>query len=95
MFPAQVGNRATQVGNTATWVDGQAHQWQPHREPNSPVRIDPEVRFGKPAIAGISTAVIAEHAFADESDEEIAQAFGLSLGQVRWALAYETSLAAA
>ena len=56
---------------------------------DSPVRIDPEVRFGRPSVAGVSTEVIWEHHLADESDEEIAAAFDISVADVDWALSYE------
>jgi uncharacterized protein (DUF433 family) len=49
------------------------------------------VRFGRPAVGGISTDVIWEHDEAGEDTAEIAAAFDLSPDEVRWALAYETS----
>jgi uncharacterized protein (DUF433 family) len=55
----------------------------------------PDVRFGKPAIKGISTGVLWEHVVAGEDLTEVAEAFGLDLDDVRWALAYETSARAA
>jgi uncharacterized protein (DUF433 family) len=55
----------------------------------------PDVRFGRPAIKGISTEVLWEHDEAGEDVEEIADAFDLVVDDVRWALAYETSLRAA
>lgn len=72
-----------------------AASWRPHSDPNSPVRCNPSVRFGKPAIEGISTAVLWEHDEAGESPDEIAKEFELSTEQVRWALAYENSTRAA
>ena len=63
--------------------------------PKSPVLMTPDVRFGKPAVSGISTEVIWEHDQAGEDVEEIAEAFGLTVVEVRWALAYETSAGAA
>lgn len=63
--------------------------WKPHEDEGSPVLIEPDVRFGRPAVHGISTEVIWEHSDAGEDDEEIAQAFDLSLADVAWALAYE------
>lgn len=78
-----------------TWADDLAVQWRPHSDPRSPVRIDPEVRFGRPAIKGISTEIIWEHDLAGEDVDELADAFDLSVAEVRWALAYETSLHAA
>ena len=46
-------------------------------------------------MGGISTEVIREHDEAGEDPEEIAEDFGLTTDQVRWALAFETSLRAA
>ncbi|WP_158544862.1 DUF433 domain-containing protein [Blastococcus sp. TF02-09] len=56
---------------------------------DSPVLVDPDVRFGRPQVGGVSTEVIWEHNRAGESDEEIAEAFDLSTAQVWGALAYE------
>lgn len=78
-----------------TWSGDVAAGWRPHGDEASPVRIDPDLRSGRPAINGISTAVIAEHDEAGEGHDEIAEDFGLSVDQVRWALAFETSLRAA
>jgi len=44
------------------------------------------------AVRGISTDVIWEHDEAGEDVTEIAAAFDLTPDNVRWALAYETSL---
>jgi uncharacterized protein (DUF433 family) len=54
--------------------------------------MTPDVRFGRPAVSGISTDVIREHDEAGEDTAEIAAAFNLSPDEVRWALAYETSV---
>jgi len=78
-----------------TWDGDSAAGWRPHEDPASPVRIDPEVRHGRPSIGGISTAVMWEHDEAGEDPEDIAEDFGLTVEQVRWALAYETSIRAA
>jgi uncharacterized protein (DUF433 family) len=59
------------------------------------VQIDPDLRAGRPAVGGISTAAIREHDEAGEEPEDIAGDFGLTVDQVRWALAYETSIRAA
>ena len=59
------------------------------------MRIDPEVRLGKPAVRGISTEVIWEHIEADESFPEVADQFDLTTDEARWAYAYETSARAA
>lgn len=78
-----------------TWHDDMATQWRPHDDPKSPVRIDPDVRFGRPSIDGISTESLWEHEQAGETTEEIADEFSLSTGAVRWAIAYEQSARAA
>jgi uncharacterized protein (DUF433 family) len=78
-----------------TWHDDIATQWRPHDDPNSPVRMNPEVRFGRPAVAGISTEALWEHEQAGETSEDIAEEFDLTPEAVRWAVAYETSARAA
>jgi uncharacterized protein (DUF433 family) len=78
-----------------TWDGDVAASWRPHDDPQSPVVMTPDVRFGRPAIKGISTDVVREHDDAGESVEEIAEAFGIDADDVRWALAYENSARAA
>jgi uncharacterized protein (DUF433 family) len=80
---------------TVTWDGDAAVGWRPHDDPASPVQIDPDLRAGRPAVGGISTAAIREHDEAGEDPEDIAGDFGLTVDQVRWALAYETSIRAA
>jgi uncharacterized protein (DUF433 family) len=74
-----------------TWDGDTAAEWRPHNDPKSPVRMNPNVRFGRPAIAGIATEVLWEHEQAGESVEEIAAEFSMPPDLVLWALAYETS----
>ena len=74
-----------------TWNGDIVTAWRPHDDPHSPVRMQPETRFGRPAVSGISTEVVWEHEQAGEIPDEIAAEFGLSDEDVRWALAYETS----
>lgn len=74
-----------------TWADDIAVGWRPHADPASPVRIDPDVRFGRPAVNGISTEAIWEQAEADATVSELAEMFDLKPAMVRWALAYENS----
>jgi len=66
-----------------------------HDDPHSPVRMAPDIRFGKPAIKGISTEALWEHVESGEDLTEVAEAFDLEVDDVRWALAYETSTRAA
>lgn len=77
------------------WDGDQAAAWRPDANLDSPVRVSPTIRFGKPAINGISTEVIWEHDKDDEEDEAIAETFQLSVAEVRWALAYEYTQRAA
>jgi uncharacterized protein (DUF433 family) len=78
-----------------TWSEDVATGWRPHDDPRSPVRMDPEFRFGKPAVKGVSTEIIWEQDQDGADVEETAEAFSLEVSDVRWALAYETSLRAA
>ncbi len=75
--------------------DGLPSAWCPHSEPDSPVFMDPMLRFGRPAVDGISTEVLWEHDDQGETVIEIATAFGLRPEQVHGALAYENALRAA
>jgi uncharacterized protein (DUF433 family) len=78
-----------------TWDGDLAAAWRPHDDPHSPVLMRPGSRSGRPAVKGISTEVIWEHAQADETVSEIASEFNLTDDDVRWALAYENSARAA
>jgi uncharacterized protein (DUF433 family) len=69
--------------------------WRPHDDERSPVEMRPDVRFGRPAIKGISTEAIWEHIEADEGIDEVADQFDLTIEDVRWAVSYESSLRAA
>jgi uncharacterized protein (DUF433 family) len=73
----------------ARWDNHLATGWRPHDEEDSTVLIDPDIRFGRPAVGGVSTEVIWEHSEDGEDDQEIARTFGLSEVDVAWALAYE------
>lgn len=78
-----------------TWSGDVVTAWRPHNDPNSPVLIAPDIRFGKPSIKGIATEVVWEHDQAGEAPDEIADAFDLTVAEVRWALSYESSARAA
>jgi uncharacterized protein (DUF433 family) len=78
-----------------TWEGDWVAEWRPHDDPASPVRMAPDIRFGRPNVKGISTEVLWEHVDAGEDIEDVAEAFDLEVSDVRWALAYETSLRAA
>jgi uncharacterized protein (DUF433 family) len=73
----------------ARWEGEVATGWRPHEDQDSVVLIDPTVRFGRPAVGGISTEVIWEHSEDGEDDDEIAEVYGLTPREVARALAYE------
>lgn len=73
------------------WDGDVAVAYRPDANPRSPVRIDPDVRFGKPSIKGISTEAIWEQDDAGEDVETIAEIYRLDVADVRWALAYENA----
>lgn len=78
-----------------TWEGDVAAGWRPHDDPDSPVRINPELRYGRPAVGGVSTEVLWEHVEAGEDLEDVATDFGISETDLRWAVAYETTVRAA
>ncbi len=78
-----------------TWDGDVAAEWRPHDDRNSPVRMNPKLRFGLPAIGGIRTEIMREHSESGETDEDIAAEFGIPVDSVRWALVYEASARAA
>jgi uncharacterized protein (DUF433 family) len=65
--------------------------FKPDSDPDSPVRLKPDTRFGLPNIRGIETAQIWEHVESGEDADSVANAFGLNVADVRWALAYENN----
>lgn len=67
------------------WTDGLATAWRPASDPDSPVRVDPELRFGRPAVHGISTETLWEHVDSGEDPVETAAEFSLQLADVQWA----------
>jgi len=69
--------------------------YRPDPDPASPVRIMPDMRFGRPAIKGISTEAIWEQAEVGEAVEALAEVYSLEVADVRWALAYENAQHAA
>lgn len=77
------------------WSHDLAVGWRPAADPRSPVRMRPDERFGLPSIGGIKTEIIWEHLGAEETFDEVANQFHLTVDEVRWAHAFETSLRAA
>lgn len=78
-----------------TWDGDVAARWRPDERAESPVVIDPDVRFGAPSVGGISTAILREQDLAGEDEGDLAETFGLTLAQVRWALSFEMANEAA
>jgi uncharacterized protein (DUF433 family) len=78
-----------------TWEGDTAVAWRPHDDPLSPVLMRPGLRAGRPAVKGISTEILWEHDQSGETTAEVAEEYGLSDEDVRWAIAYETSARAA
>jgi uncharacterized protein (DUF433 family) len=70
------------------WQGDIAAGWKPHNV-DSPVSVRPDIRFGRPAVAGVSTLSIFETSEEGATKDEIAEDFGISVADVRWALSYE------
>jgi uncharacterized protein (DUF433 family) len=77
------------------WDGDVAVAYRPDPNPDSPVRIAPDVRFGRPAIKGITTEAIWEQAEVGEDIDDIADVYSIGVADVRWALAYENAQHAA
>lgn len=78
-----------------SWDGDVAAGWRPDSDPASPVRILPDVRFGRPSIKGISTETIWEQDEVGLEVDEIAEVYQLDVADVRWALSYENAQRAA
>ena len=68
--------------------------WRPAGR-ESPVVIDPDTRFGRPSVKGISTSVLKEYSDDGYDYDEIADEFSLSVRDVELAVAYELEFKAA
>lgn len=78
-----------------TWSDGQtAAGWRPDDRSDSPVTINPDVRFGSPSVGGISTKILYEMS-QTEDEGDLADTYGLSISHLRWAVSFEMANAAA
>ena len=69
--------------------------YRPDLNPKSSVRIDPDVRFGKPSVKGISTEAIWEQSEVGEDVETLASIYQLDAADIHWALSYENAQRAA
>jgi uncharacterized protein (DUF433 family) len=74
-----------------TWNGDEAAAWRPADDPDSPVLIEPDRRFGRPNVRGISTEAIWEHVDGGEAEDDVADDYGLTVGDVRWAISYESA----
>lgn len=72
-----------------TWEDDVAARWRPDAYPDSPVVIDPGIDYGSPTVHGVKTETLAELVESGEDEEYLADMYGLSVADVRSALAYE------
>lgn len=72
------------------WDDGVAGAYRPSEDPDSPVRIDPRIRFGAPSIRGTSTAALADQVESGSPVDEVAEDFDLSPTEVQWAVDFES-----
>lgn len=61
------------------------------RSEEKPIAIDPKIAFGRPVVArlGVSTAAIADRVDAEESVEDIAEDYGLTVAEVKQAVIFE------
>lgn len=73
----------------------EAMAWRPHDNPLSPVRIDPEMRYGLPAVRGIRTEILWEQVQAGADLDEVAADYDLDAADVRWAWTFEEEQRAA
>lgn len=74
-----------------TWKGDLAEAWRPVEDPASTVLVQPDVRFGRPAVGGVSTITIYEYAEEGASRDEIVEEFGVTKADVRWALSFENA----
>jgi uncharacterized protein (DUF433 family) len=70
------------------YEDGRAIRWKVAGL-RSPIVIDPRISFGAPTVHGIATWAIKGRYQAGESDEDIAEDFGIGVPDVRKALRFE------
>lgn len=73
------------------WRDGWPVEWRPYPD----IKLNPEVAFGLPNIAGVRTEIIKGRFMANESVCVIAEDFGLTVAEIETALRYELILGSA
>lgn len=77
------------------WNGDIAEGWRPAEDPKSTVLVQPDVRFGRPAVGGVSTIAIYELAEEGASRQEIVEEFDVTKADVGWALSFENARHAA
>jgi uncharacterized protein (DUF433 family) len=77
------------------WEGDEVAYWRPDPNDDSPISINPQIRFGQPAVKGIGTHSIWELVESGEEASAVADIYGLSEGDVRYAYAYESTTQAA
>lgn len=70
------------------WREGWPVEWRPFAD----IKLNPEIAFGLPNVAGIRTEAIRGRFMAKESVCDIADDFGLTAVQVEMAIRYELTL---
>lgn len=70
------------------WRDGWPVEWTPYED----IKLNPEIAFGLPNIAGVRTEIIRGRFMAGESVQVMAEDFGLATNEVETALRYELTL---
>lgn len=85
---------AQQFVDRVTFERDEAVLWRPLGR-DSPVVIDPDTRFGRPSVKGISTSVLKEYSDDGYDYDEIAEEFSLTVRDVELAVAYELESKAA
>lgn len=71
------------------WDGNVPIRWHPADDMDSPVVIDPERRFGRPTVGGVSTAVLWEQVKAGVDPVDVAGGYDVSESDVEWAVKYE------
>lgn len=72
-----------------TWDEDVATAWRPDDFPDSPVIVNPEIRYGLPTVGGVRTEILWEMAESGDDVEDLAEMYGLEEALVRRAIAYE------
>lgn len=72
-----------------TWTEDVPASWRPDDFDDSPVIVDPTIRYGLPTVGGVRTEILWELAESGEEVEDLASMYELDATEVRRAIAYE------